>query len=704
MISFYRNEAYFDFVNKFLSVINALAPLKETRIKTNSQDWFDNEVSEKINLRNKLLKKFKASKLSTDEKLFKKTRQEVHNLIKNKKRNFYQNKLKENIGKPKELWKTLKSLGLSNRGSSLSKICLKKDEVLHFDDTTNSTIFKDFFCNLADNLVSKLPSPSNRFGLSSIKLYYQKYFGLENQNFKLSQISKDEILHILLDIKPEKAAGIDNISGRFLKDGAVILAEPIAKICNLSLLHSAFPSECKTAKVKLLFKKGSKIDPKNYRPISLLPLVAKIIEKVIYDQTQNFLDEHNHIYRYQSGFRKKYSTNSCLSYLCDKVLRGIDKGLFTGLILIDLQKAFDTLNHEILLHKMQFLGFSDEVVSWFRSYLTNRKFKVNINQSFSDFGAVTCGVPQGSILGPLLFLIYINDIPQSVDCELLLYADDTCLIHQNQNTDIIQEKLNNEFSNLCDWFIDNRLSIHFGEDKTKSILFGSNYKVKKAKPLNITYGNVSIKQYTKVNYLGCMLDNTLSGESMASHVINKANNRLKFLYRQNEFLTKSLRRLLCNAMIQPFFDYASTTWYPNLNKSLSKRLQCIQNKCIRFCLSLGNREKITAKHFEEINWLNVADRFTQLIISNVFNFFNSDCPEYMSELFSPADQYGPNTRFSYKKLIIPRRKTNAGLRSPSYIGASFWNKIPNYLKSSQNLNIFKHNVKKYFLYEVRKPS
>ena len=160
---------------------------------------------------------------------------------------------------------------------------------------------------------------------------------------------------------------------------------------------------------------------------------------------------------------------------------------------------------------------------------------------------------------------------------------------------------------------------------------------------------------------------------MALHVINKVNNRLKFLYRQNIFLTKSLHRLLCNAIIQTFFDYASSAWYPNLNANLSNRLKCIQNKCIRFCLGLGHRDRITSYHFEEINWLNVKDRFSQSVITTVFNFFNSDCPEYMKEFFSPTDHNLYNTRSSYKKLNIPRRKTNAGLRTLSYIGASTWN-------------------------------
>ena len=205
------------------------------------------------------------------------------------------------------------------------------------------------------------------------------------------------------------------------------------------------------------------------------------------------------------------------------------------MILIDLQKAFDTINHDILINKMEFLGFSKDVISWFKSYLSNKKMIVNLKNSFSEPDHLSCGVPQGSILGLLLFLLYINDMPQAVNCELILYADDTCLIFQHKDVKVIEKQLNGNFSSMCGWFVDNKLSIHFGEDKTKSILFSTKNKVKKADPLNIHYNDIKIKQYSKVIYLGCILDEILSGESMATHVINKINSRLKFLYRQNKF-------------------------------------------------------------------------------------------------------------------------------------------------------------------------
>ena len=414
-------------------MVDKIAPFKDLRVKNNTRDWFDDEVTEAIQLREKRLKHFKSTKLCVDEELYKEAKYHVMKLIKEKERQFYTNKLKENISKSKELWKALKSLGLPSKKRSISNICLKKDDIISFDDKTNANTFKEFHCNLASDLVAKLPLPSNRFGITSVCKYYQDVLNLLPCKFKFSFVTEDLVLKLLKDMNIDKAAGIDNLSGKFLKDAANILAKPISEICNLSIKYSVFPTDCQIAKLKPLFKKGSKTLPKNYHPISLLPLILRIFEKVVHDQTQAFLDENKILYKFQSDFRRNFSTDSCLSYLSNKIANSFEFGLHTVIILIDLQKAFDTIDHKILINKLEFLGFSKNVIIWFKSHLSNRKFKVNLNKTFSEPGRLLCGVPQGSILGPLLFLLYINDMPQAVKCELLLYADDNCLILQHND-------------------------------------------------------------------------------------------------------------------------------------------------------------------------------------------------------------------------------------------------------------------------------
>ena len=187
----------------------------------------------------------------------------------------------------------------------------------------------------------------------------------------------------------------------------------------------------------------------------------------------------------------------------------------------------------------------------------------------------------------------------------------------SQDLDIISDKLNTEFNKLCDWFVDNKLSIHFGDDKTKSILFTGKNRPRDDK-LKICRGRTEVAQHKEINYLGCLFDENCTGESMALKVIDKINNRLKFMWHKNKFLTRPLKRLLCNALIQPHFIYASSAWYPNLQNKLSDKLQICQNKSIRFRLSLGNRSHIGIQEFREINWLPVRARFEQNVTTHIF--------------------------------------------------------------------------------------
>ena len=276
----------------------------------------------------------------------------------------------------------------------------------------------------------------NQYTIIFVSDYYEKLS--LSENFELVLITEGYLFNILKNVEVTKAAGTDKISGKFLKDGAWILAKPISEWCNLSSTLGSFPDACKIARVKPLFKKGSKTDPSNYRPISLLPLLSKVFERVVLDKAEEFLSLTKILYDYQSVFRKNHSTDTCLSLLNDKILKGFD-GLVTGVILIDLQKASDMINH-------------DHTVKWFQSYLSNCKFTVNLDNFFFEVSSISHGMPQGSILGLSLFLIYVN-MPMTVKCNLFLYADDTCLVFQSKNVKDMEKQLNEDFANICDWFV-----------------------------------------------------------------------------------------------------------------------------------------------------------------------------------------------------------------------------------------------------------
>ena len=381
-------------------------------------------------------------------------------LIAQNKQAFFDEKLSENIGKPKELWSTLKSLGMLKKTVFSNFNAIDNNKSLKYNIKTMSNVFKDFFSNLAESFLAKLPDPSNKYNL--------EYIFLDHSNFAIPEVfhikstSEEKVFKIMKNIEISKAAGIDRLPGWFLIDGTEILSKPISDICNLSIFHGIFPNACKVAKLQPIFKKGKNVDPFNYRPMSLLPLTSKVIEKVVHNQTNEFLSDNKILCNYQSGFTANHLANLCLSFLTDKVLKGFDEGLLTGMILNDLQKAFDT----ILLKELASKGLSDKCIQWFRSYLCERIFFMEMENQLSNYRKVSCSILQGSMLGPFLFLIYVSGMPQAVKSNLFLHANDSCLMYQHRDVEEIEKQLNKGFENVCNWFGDNKLSIHFGKDKT----------------------------------------------------------------------------------------------------------------------------------------------------------------------------------------------------------------------------------------------
>ena len=213
---------------------------------------------------------------------------------------------------------------------------------------------------------------------------------------------------------------------------------------------------------------------------------------------------------------------------------------------------------------------------------------------------------------------------------------------------------------------------------------------------------MKIKQYSEVTYLGCILDESLSGESMALNVVCKINTRSKFLHRKNKFLSPQLRRLLCNALIQPHFDYACSVWYPKLKKIFKTKLQTLQNKGARFCFQLDNRTHVGITEFKKINWLPVDYRFRQCLVANMFKFFDDKCPLYMKDVFDKSCISQASTRNSTMKLSQPLRRTSFGQNCLSFLAPFVWSNLPNELKRCTNLNTSKHKIKEYFFYKIRR--
>jgi len=282
------------------------------------------------------------------------------------------------------------------------------------------------------------------------------------------------------------------INVHLLKLAAPIICDSLAYICNLSLFSSVFPSDWKCAKVTPIHKDGSKSDVSNYRPISVLCVISKILERAVHDQLYKYLTTNNILHPSQSGFRTNHSTATTLLDTSDYILKNMDEGKATGAIFLDLKKAFDTINHSLLIQKLKNCGVSGSCLKWFISYLSNRSQCVNIACTLSDYKDVSIGIPQGTILGPLLFIIFVNSLPNIVDCKTVMYADDTTLLFNSNDVSKLQSDMNDNLSKIATWFHENHLTLNI--KKTKLMIFGNNHALKNFDNFNVSYKDNNIER------------------------------------------------------------------------------------------------------------------------------------------------------------------------------------------------------------------
>lgn len=686
------DRAWCEFKNVFSSIIDQISPIKEVRLKIRTEPWMNSEILDLIRLRDQLLHQFKREQKQDLYSDYCKMRNKVQREVKKAKSNYFQVKIEENKNYPKKLWEHLKALGYSSKTKDHSQVVLNIDDELCFNASRIANYVNKFFTSVAGTLVGNLPPPSGKFDTSSeaFKGYYGK-LGVTHDSFKLVTVSVDFVFKELRSLNPNKSTGLDEIPAKFLREGADALKDKLTHIINLSIHTNTVPTDFKSARVRPLFKKNSRLDVGNYRPVSILCVVSKLLEKAVYHQLESYLCENNILYNFQSGFRGAYSTDTCLVHLTDYIRNEISIGNYTGMVLLDLQKAFDTVDHVILLEKLQAMGVSS--VDWFRSYLTGRRQIVNINKVDSGPLNITCGVPQGSILGPLLFLCYVNDMAISVRCKLLLYADDSILLVSGKDLQCIADSLGVELESCRKWLVDNKLSLHLG--KTESILFGSKRKLNKAGIFSVTCNGETIQSSKSANYLGVILDASLTSDSIAENVLKKAGARLKFLYRQARFLNEKTRKTLCMALIMCHFDYSSSSWFSSTSSHYKNKLQVMQNKVVRFILNKGPRAHIGQEELNRVGFLDVEDRVKQLKLGLVFKIFHGRCPDYLKVDFKRVSSvHNYSTRGSLYNFKVPR--VNGQAQHTFYSTAiNLWNSLPTHIKQLNEISVFKARVKNY---------
>ena len=504
----------------------------------------------------------------------------------------------------------------------------------------------------------------------------------EMQNITLSRICSS--------LNAYKACGPDDVSPRVVKESIHCFVQPLLHVFNLSFRTGIVPKKLKIAKVIPLYKKNKHDCVENYRPIALLSIFSKILEKLMHKRLYDFLIHFDLLIPQQFGFRPKYSTSLSVINFTDYISTQLDNGNICCGLFMDLSKAFDTIDHHILLKKLFHYGVRGIPLQWFESYLSHRQQYVMIDGVPSSRLEVNLGVPQGSVLGPLLFLIYVNDV---VNCSDLLtfslFADDTVALYSHKNTQILSSVMNKELKHLSEWFKCNKLFLNFS--KTKYILFRSRNKIININDYMIEIENNVIERSDKINFLGVTIHEFLHWKYHINTVSSKVSRSIGTLCKLKSFLPLYILKHLYNTLILPHFNYCNEIWGNAFNTHLQK-LFILQKRAVRLitnstCRTSSNQLFLKLKILPifdliRLNVLIFMYKFHMDLLPSMFNnMFHTNASVHQYPTRSCNDLRPPLARLTLRKHLI---------RS---IGVKEWNSISLDLKSSSTLTRFKRLYK-----------
>uniref|UniRef100_A0A3P9BKS9 Reverse transcriptase domain-containing protein n=3 Tax=Maylandia zebra TaxID=106582 RepID=A0A3P9BKS9_9CICH len=486
---------------------------------------------------------------------------------------------------------------------------------------------------------------------------------------------------------------LDVLPTSFFKKVSKTLESDLLQIVNFSLLSGVFPESLKTAVIKPILKKDNldKTQMNNYRPISNLPFLSKIIEKAVSQQLSYFLKQNNCYDAFQSGFRQNHSTETALTKVFNDICLNTDSGKMSVLVLLDLSAAFDTVDHNILLKRLEnWTGLSGTVLNWFKTYVENRKYFVSIGNFTSEQTSITCGVPQGSILGPLLFNIYMLPLAQIINNNKInyhSYADDTQIyITMSPGDRGPVQALGKCIEEINDWLCHNFLQLN--KNKTEVIVFGA-----KEKRLQVTreLQSIHLKTTNQARNLGVVMDADLNLEKHIKTITKSAYYHLKNISRIKDLMSQQDLEKLVHAFIFSRLDYCNSI-FTGLPKKSVRQLQLIQNSAARVLTKTKKVDHISPA-LRSLHWLPVRQRIDFKVLMLAYKALNGLGPKYINDLLT---QYEPSRslRSSGSGLLsVPRVRTRHGEAAFSFYAPYIWNKLPESLRSAETLSLFKSRLK-----------
>ena len=676
------NDGVSNVTQTILDTATRNIPNKLIVVRTRDPPWMTSFIRRKIRKRRRLHKKAKKYNTPGLWANFRRIRNECVKLVKQAKSEFFEKQcdsLNSEVDSIKNWWKKLRSLaGLPTKSSDYPPILV--NDMYIDDDREKANAFNLFFCNQSrvDDSSANIPN----------------YVPSENgESLNFIVITQEEVYDQLLILDVSKATGPDGISPRFLKYAARELSYPLALLFNKSLQLCTFPNNWKIANVTPVFKNGAQELLSNYRPISLLSIMGKTMEKCVFKYVFNFLIRFNLITSLQSGFMPGDSTVNQLLNITDDIGKALDSGKEVRVVFCDISRAFDRVWHEGLLYKLEKIGIGEDLLSWFKNYLSERKQRVVIGGHMSDTYTITAGVPQGSILGPMLFLIFINDIVCDIACNIRLFADDTSLYIIVEDEYRTAEILNSDLDKIHQW--SEEWLVNFNSRKTETITISR--KVNKPHNPPIYMNEKLIQEVEKHKHLGLIFQEDGSWISHVNYIIEKASPRLNLMRKLKFKLSRNNLQIIYFSFIRPVLEYADVIW-DNIPMYMKEQLENIQIEAARIVTG-ATKLCSKSKLYLDTGWESLSERRTKHKIIKFHEMFHGQTPQYLSnivpqQLFRVHDY---NTRRANNVQNIQCRTVfyqNSFL--PSVIPE--WNSLPPDIKfdnSKRTLkNYLNRNVKK----------
>ncbi|MCG8113032.1 MAG: reverse transcriptase domain-containing protein [Candidatus Thiodiazotropha taylori] len=676
--------------DKICQLANKHIPNKIIKVRQSDPSWLSNDIKRLIRKKKRLYDKYKRTNRTNDFENYKQTRNRLTNEIRKSKNDDIRklaNRLENtNVG-PKDWWKTLKQIIKPEQTSTIPP--LKQGSTIYSSECEKAEALNKYFTQQTelDESNAVLPQTANA-----------------PQN-KLESIVPlpEEVESILRALQTGKAAGPDFINNRLLKELARPLSFPLSELFNLSISMGEIPGIWKQANVTPIYKKNDPSDVTNYRPISLLSTIGKVLEKIIHKHVFNFFRDHHIITAMQSGFIPGDSTVNQLVVIYNTFCKALDEGKEVRAIFCDISKAFDRVWHKGLIFKLERAGITGSLLQWFTNYLDNRKQRVVLPGASSEWTSIKAGVPQGSILGPLLFLLYINDIVEDINSSIRLFADDTSLYVIVEKPDQAAHQLNSDLSKVHQWAT--KWLVTFNPAKSESITFTR----KRHKPFHppVLMNQTQINEVGSHKHLGLIFTSDCTWHEHLEYIKSKAWTRINVMRKHKFILDRKSLQTIYISFIRPLLEYADVVW-DNCTQYEVNELEKIQNEAARIVTGATKLVSIDALR-SETGWETLSSRRKKHKLQMFFKMKNGLAPNYLSSLVPPS--VGNTSAYQLRNALnISTVHASSQLYYNSFLPSVIrdWNDLPDEVRNSTSSDSFKRKLNanvgtppKYYLFGNR---